>query len=230
MENQFVVDLSQRIYPGKEVNFPMELDLRDAAESMPQLQYDSSIWYKIGYVSMCTHNGTHIEVPYHHLEEGLDIANFPVGNLIGNLVLLDFSSKTIEDTITLEELQAHDSEISAGDIVFLKTGMDKIFRTPNWADYPYIALEGIRWLIEKRIGCLGTDAAGIEDILAKNQPGHVTLFRGGIPLVESLTNLEQVESGKYIVFILPIAIEKADACPVRVVAVRKDGLAAMANR
>lgn len=224
MDQNSVVELSQRMYPSEEVNFKFELDLREARESMPQLNYDDDIWYKIGYVSMCTHNGTHIECPYHHLSDGSDFVTMPIGRLIGNLVVLDFGHKTITDTITADELRKYDSQIKAGDIVFIRTGMDKLFRTKQWADYPYITIEGIKWLLEKKISCLGTDAAGIEDVLAHNQPGHITLFKGNVPLVESLTNLDKVLTGKYMVFILPLPIVKSDASPVRVVAVRKDAL------
>lgn len=224
MDQDSVVELSQIMIPGQEVNFKLELDLREARESMPELNYDDSIWYKIGYVTMCTHNGTHIENPYHHLEDGMDFVDMPVSRLIGNLVLMDFSHKKIGESISLDEVKKYDKDIKAGDIVFMKTGLDKIFRTERWAEYPYLDIEAIKWLIEKKIGCLGTDSAGIEDNLGFNQPGHVTLFKGNIPLVESLTNLDKVETGKYMVFILPLPMVKVDASPVRVVAVKKDAL------
>lgn len=219
-----VIDLSQKLYSNGETNFNFELDLRDAVLSMPELSYDDDIWYKIGYVKMCTHNSTHVEVPHHHLSDGDDLVDTPISRMVGNLVVMDFVGKTPEDYITKEELMAYDDLIHEGDIVFIKTHMDKLFRTRDWARYPYIEIEGIKWLIEKKIGCLGGDAAGIEDILAHNQPGHVTLFKGGIPLVESLTNLDKVENGKFMAFILPLPIVNGDASPVRVIAIRKDAL------
>ena len=230
MKQNDVVDLSQPLYSGKEANFNFELDLRDAKESMPELSYDEDIWYKIGYVNMCTHNSTHVEVPYHHLSDGMDLLHAPLHRLMGNLVIMDFTGKTPSDIITLQELQQYGQQVHEGDIVFIKTHMDKLFRSKDWSKYPYIAIEGIQWFIDKGIACLGTDAAGIEDILAHNQPGHITLFKGGIPLVESLTNLDQVESGKYMAFILPLPIEHGDASPVRVVAVSKEALLSELNK
>ena len=55
MKKNSIVDLSQKMYSGKEVNFNFELELRDAVESMSQLKYTDDVWYKIGYVNMCTH-------------------------------------------------------------------------------------------------------------------------------------------------------------------------------
>ena len=224
MDKKYVVDLSQQMRPEEEVNFPFSIDLKDATESMPELEHDADAWYKIGYVSMCTHNGTHVEVPYHHLQEGMDLAEFPLHQMIGSMVLMDFSHKKIGEEITLEEVRKYDGKIQEGDIVFIKTGMDSLFRTGNWVKYPYVALDTVHYLIDKKIGCLGTDAAGIEDNDIPNQPAHVALFRAEIPLVESLTNLDAVKDGEYMVFILPLPIVHGDASPVRVTAVAKSGL------
>ncbi|WP_066686387.1 cyclase family protein [Christensenella intestinihominis] len=224
MNKKYVVDLSQQMRPGEEVNFPFEIDLKDATESMPELEHDADSWYKIGYVNMCTHNGTHVEVPYHHLKDGMDLAEFPLHQMIGNMVLMDFSYKKIGEEITTEEVRAYDDKIHEGDIVFIKTGMDSLFRTKDWVKYPYVALEAVHYLIDKKIGCLGTDAAGIENNDIPNQPAHVSLFQAKIPLVESLTNLDAVKKGNYMVFILPLPIVHGDASPVRVTAIEKKGL------
>ena len=224
MDKKYVVDLSQRLIPGKEHNFNFDIDLRDAVDSMAELAYDPSVWYKIAYVSMCTHNSTHVEVPYHHIKEGLYVADFPLERFIGNLTLLDFSDKPDDGVITLEDLKKYDERIHEGDIVFMKTHMDKYFRSADWNTYPYVEVAGIEWLIKKKISVLGTDAAGIESSTAFNQPGHVTLFKANIPLVESLTNLDAIEDGKYIACVLPLPIENGDASPVRVTAIAKEGL------
>ena len=224
MKKNAVIDLSQKIYNQKEVNFPFKLDLKDAVESMAGLMYSEDTWYKIGYVNMCTHNGTHVEVPRHHQKDGADLVQVPLGQLIGNLVILDFTDKTIDGCITKEDLMKYDSLIHEGDIVIIKTHMDQLFRTEKWDKYPYVTVDGIKYLVSKKIGCLGTDSAGIEDENAKDQPSHVTLFNGGIPLVESATNLDEIENGKYIAIILPLPIVDGDASPIRMIAINKEAL------
>ena len=226
MKKEYVIDLSQRLIPGQEHNFPFDIDLRDATESMSELSHDEDVWYKIAYVSMCTHNSTHVEVPFHHIREGLQIADFPLEKLIGNLVLLDFSNKKEDGVITVSDLKKYDGKIHEGDVVFMKTHMDKYFRSADWNTYPYVEVAGVEYLISKKISVLGTDGAGIENPEAHNQPGHVTLFKANIPLVESLTNLDALQPDEeYVAFILPIPIEKGDACPVRVTAVSKKAFA-----
>ena len=231
MRKEYFVDLTQRLLPGREANFELQAKSSDATEFMPQLQHDDDVWYIISRLDMCTHNGTHVEVPFHHLKDGLDVAQFPVNQMCGNMVLIDISDKEPFTEVTLDEMMKYDEQIEAGDIIFFKTGRDQLFRDPeHWCDYQYLSIDVINWIIQKGVICIGTDAAGIEDIGAKNQPGHCTLFRANIPLVESLTNLEKVESNQYIVFVLPLPIEGIEASPVRVIAIRKEGLAEEAAR
>lgn len=230
MKKEYVVDLTQRLIPNGEHNFEFTIDLRDADESINSAGYDEETWYKIAYVGMCTHNSTHVEVPFHHIKTGLTVADFPLEQMIGNLVVLDFTHKKEDDFISEEDLRAYDDLIHEGDIVFLKTHMDKYFRSEKWCTYPYVTVAGVEYLVSKKIGVLGTDAAGIEnedksDPSTYNQPAHTALLSANIPLIESLTNLDAVENGKYMVFILPIPIEQGDACPVRVTAIDKKGLA-----
>jgi arylformamidase len=49
-------------------------------------------------------------------------------------------------------------------------------------------------------------------------------------MIESLTNLDKIENGKYIVFILPLAMEGLEASPLRVIAIRKEDLHELSTR
>ena len=79
-------------------------------------------------------------------------------------------------------------------------------------------------MIKKQIACLGTDSTGLEVPDTDYQPNHQAIFKAGIPMIESLTNLDKIENGKYDVVILPIPIEGLEASPLQVVAIRKGAL------
>jgi len=229
MEKEKVVELSHRIIAGKE-NFKMEAGVDDVTNILPEVIHRPDVWYVLGEVTFCTHVGTHIEVPFHHLEHGDDVADFPFYKLIGPLVVLDFSHKKDQEAITLEELKAHEYLIHEGDIVFIRSGMDKYFRTERWNEQPHLTEEANQWLIDKKIACLGSDAAGLEVPGTDYQPNHQAIFNAGIPMIESLTNLDKIENGKYIVFILPLPIEGVEASPLRVIAIRKEDLHELSKR
>ena len=223
MEDIDIIELSHRIIPGKE-HFKLETKVVDVTDVLPQVKHRSDVWYILGEVHYCTHVGTHIEVPFHHHKEGNDVADFPFRRLIGNVVVLDFRHKRHRESISLEEIQQYDSLIKKGDIVFIQTGMDQFYRTDRWDEQPYLSIEANQWLIDKGIACLGTDASGLEVPETDYQPNHQAIFKAGIPMIESLTNLELIKNGNYVVFILPLPIEGLEASPLRVIAIRKGAL------
>lgn len=218
-----VVVLSQQIEMGREF-FKLDVKVEDITKTLTDHKHRNDVWYVLGEVTFCTHVGTHIEAPYHHVKDGKDIAELEVHKLIGNCVVLDFHTKEHRNPITLEELKKYDNEIREGDIVFIRTGMDKLYGTDRWNEMPYLTEEANSWLINKKIACLGMDSAGLEVPDTDYQPNHTALFGAGIPQIESLTNLEKIENGKYLVIILPLPIKGLDASPLRVVAIRKEAL------
>lgn len=216
-----IIDLSHRMKPGKE-NFKLELKNFFVDEIMPDIKRRKDLWYILSEVTMSSHVGTHIEFPYHHLKEGQDAADFPVEKLIGKGVLLDFSYKKIGEAITLDELRSYEQKIKKEDILLIRTDCDKFFRTKHWIDFPHMTTEGVQWLIEeKQINCLGTDAAGIEVPDTDYQPNHMLLLENNIPIIESMTNLRSLKKERFLLFILPLPIEKLDSSPVRVVAIEE---------
>jgi len=135
-----IVELSHRIIPGEE-HFQLETRIDDVTNILPEVKHRADVWYVLGAVTYCTHVGTHIEVPFHHLKEGDDVAQFPVSKLVGPLVVLDFRQKKDQEAITLEEIKAHDAKVHEGDIVFIRTGADKLYRTPRWNEQPHLTVE-----------------------------------------------------------------------------------------
>ncbi len=219
-----LIDLSQRIVKGREF-FKLETKVDDVTNILPDTKHRPDVWYVLGEVTFCTHVGTHIESPFHHVKEGVNVADIPIDRLVGGCVMVDFSAKKHQEAITLPELKKYDREIKAGDLVFVRTGADRLYGTPRWMEFPYLTEEATLWLInDKKISCLGTDAAGLERLGTDYQPIHTILFKAGVPMIESLTNLEKIKNGEYMVTVFPLPIEGLDACPVRVVALRKEAL------
>lgn len=229
MKKEDVIELSHRMIAGKE-NFKLEIRIDDIAEVRPSAVHTHSpdVWYTLGETTLCTHAGTHIEMPYHHLRDGLDIADFPVYRLIGDGVVMNFSEKKADEAITLVEVKKYQDQIHEGSFVFIWNGMDKFHRTKQWMQWSYLTEEATNWLIEKKIACIGTDAPGLEvpaDLpKTQDQPNHTAFFKANIPIIESLTNLGKIENGKYLVIVLPLPIEGLDASPLRVIAINKEAL------
>ena len=214
-----IVELSHRMVPGKEI-FKLEVHNFPVEELLPQIRRREDLWYIMSDVTMSSHAGTHIEFPFHHLRDGTDAADFPVERLIGDAVLLDLSGVPSQEAIPKTALEVQAEVIHEHDIVIVRTGLDRLFHTDRWMEQPYLAPDALEWLIEeKKMRCLGTDAAGLDNLGTDHQPNHMMLFQHGVPLIESMTNLSQLAHQRFQIFILPLPIEGLDACPVRIVAI-----------
>lgn len=197
----------------------VELQTHQIEELYPQYHRRPEDWYILQTVHFNAHVGTHIESPFHHRKDGLNISQIALDTLIGDAVKLDFTHKKPNDVITLEEFQAACNGIDLdGKIVFMHTGRDKFYNKAGGHDRPYPENTVIQWLLRQKIKCLAIDATGIEVKGLDYQPNHATLFSQNIPLVENVTNLESIEGQLFKVCILPINIEGLESCPVRVVA------------
>jgi arylformamidase len=218
-----IVELSHRMIPGKE-NFQLDINVRDVTEYLPNVKHRPEIWYVLTDIKMNSHMGTHIEFPYHHWKEGVTGADFPLSQLIGNAVVLDFSKKKKDEWITLEEVKEYEGQIQEGDILFIRTDMDQFFREENWADEVHLKEEALDWLLGFNPKVVGTDATGFEVPGTDYQPNHLKLFSKGIGMIESACNLKAIQGKRPLVFILALPIEGIDACPVRIIGITEGGI------
>ena len=85
----------------------------------------------------------------------------------------------------------------------------------------YFSTAGLQWLVDQGIKLMGVDSGGVE--LSHDEThanvNHLVLFRAGIPLIENLTNLDQVPRSRAMVYALPVPVSGLDAFPLRVIAV-----------
>ena len=217
-----IVDLSHKLYPGKE-EYQLELATHFTDEIYPQYKRDKDTWYIMQDLRMSSHCGTHVELPYHHNRDGLDAGSFPLERLIGDAVLLDFTHKLPGDTITVEELKARDDKIRIGDMVLFNFNCARFYRTPQSHDRPQIAHDAIRWLIaEKKINLIGSDASGIEVKGVPNQPNHQLLMKHQIPIIEFAAHLDQLRKERFTLLVLALPVVGLDSCPVRLIAIEDE--------
>jgi arylformamidase len=213
-----MIELSHRMVPGQE-EFKLEIATFNTDEVMSRIKRRPDVWYILQEVTMSSHVGTHVELPYHHLKSGKSAAEYPLQRLVGEAVVLEFSHKKKDEEIQTREIVHTGVQIRPGDIVFIRTDMDKLWKTPKGHDRPCLSVEAARYLAQDcKISCLGTDATGLEIRGTDDQPVHQLLFAHDVALVESLRDLDQIRVERFLVFILPLPVQGLDSCPVRVVA------------
>lgn len=160
-----------------------------------------------------SHTGSHVDSPYHFLQNGKTIEKISLDRFMGKAIVLDFTK--VKDCITKKHLQ--NSKTQKNDIVLLKTKnkQDKEFDF----NFTYLEKSGAEYLVSKKIKAVGIDNLGIE----RSQPNHEThkiLLGKNIPIFEGL-DLSKVNEGRYYFHGLPLKIRKSDASPIRAVLVKK---------
>ena len=212
MKDYRLVDLTHVLLPGQE-QYTVEIKQRGKLRTTDtgDIMHDVYMW---------SHSGTHVEVSLHFYAKGKDTGAFKPETFIGPAVLLDFRTKEVNQAITLEDLQAA-GDIQLGDIVILWEGRSHQYRTTDSHHRPYLDHDAAKWLIhDRKIRCLGTDSSGFEVRGVDNHPNHHLFFKPGIdvPVIECLTNLDQIGQQRFFFMGAPIPIQGCDASPIRAVA------------
>jgi kynurenine formamidase len=130
-------------------------------------------------------------------------------------------------TITPEDLaRAARAEIRPGDIVLIRTGWSRYFedarRFISEVRGPGPAIDGARWLSERRVFAAGSDTVAFEKVPDADMPVHVHLLvESGIHIIECL-NLDDLATAgvtEFLFVALPLKIRGATGSPIRPVAI-----------
>ncbi len=177
-------------------------------------------WYVVTQLSLSGHAGTHVEAPFHAISDGSDVGALAVERFFGEAAILDLSAVPDAAPFELALLRAAADRVGgirAGDVVFLRFDWDR--RASANASYPpYPEPAALRWLVDQGIKLLGIDSPGLEVRGDRSLPNHHLLFDRGVPLIESLANLDQLRTSRVFVFAVPLPAHGADAIPLRVLA------------
>lgn len=178
-------------------------------------------WYIMSNITMVSHIGTHIEVPYHLFPNGYDLSNMPLDTYYGNGILLDFSEIQQRIEISVEQvIMAAEKAggIHCGDIVLCNLGYANRYGQKSYSESPYFSTDAINWLVDSGMKMMGVDAGGIELPASEEHVNHTALFAKNIPLIENIANLNSLPRNGFQISAFPYPIRGVEAFPLRVVA------------
>ncbi len=215
-----IVDLTWPLVPG-EGGRPLTIERGRTEEITVHVPVDHP-WYIMHRVNTISHIGTHIEAPYHCIEDGRDLADIPLEQLVGEAVVLDLGALPPDSTVGAAELAAVAEAaggLRRGDIAFLLTGYAGRQGTDTYEHRPSLLAGAMDYLVEAGVKLVGTDLSGLEGPLT---PGHLdchlALLGRDIPFIENVANLDALSRSRVFVCALPIPVRGLDAFPLRIVA------------
>ena len=213
-----IVDLSHRVDEDTQV-FPG--DPRPHFEPATTIENDGA---NVLSLHIGSHSGTHVDAPYHFVEDGARIDEMDPELFIGPAVIMDVRGKEPREHITAEDLQPYEDQLLEGVIAVVRTGWYKHYGTPHYYDHPFLDRQAARLILGSGVRTVAIDALNVDETVLEGQnpegyPVHDLICGAGGIIAENLTNLGNVDFPDPIVSLLPVKLAGSDGAPVRAVAI-----------
>ena len=202
-------------------------------------QTDQDYFYSAFSFCSAEHGGTHLDAPIHFAEGRRSVEELAPEQLIGQVVVIDVSSKALGDRdylVNTEDISGYESEygrLPDQSILLLRTGYGRFW--PDRANYlgtseigpeaipglhfPGLDPEAAKWLVQERnIKAIGLDTPSIDYGQSKDFEAHRILFAENIPAFENLANLDQLPVNGAWIIALPMSIAGGSGAPLRAIA------------
>lgn len=169
----------------------------------------------VSRIQMGVHTGTHVDAPYHFIDEGKTVDNLDIGLLTGRAYVLHLPDEV--DIITKELIENSAIPPRTKRVLF-KTRNSRHWTTDHQKfDEDYVALdaEAAAILIQRGVKLIGVDYLSVAPY-SDTAPTHRVLLEAGIVVVEGL-NLSEVQQGRYTLYCLPLKIAGVDGAPARAI-------------
>jgi arylformamidase len=209
-----LVDLSRALESGMPV-FPgdPEVELEPAGALPP---------WRVTRLHLGTHSGTHIDAASHFVPGGTTIDRYPLERFVLPALVAPIDAGAGE-AITWSSLAAVLPGQLDGLAVLLRTGWDAHWGSDQALGHPYLSEEAASALVAHGVRLVGTDALNVDATEAGTTHVHAALLGADVLIVENLTGLDALESGRtYLCVFVPLRIEGADGSPIRAYAIAGD--------
>ena len=175
-------------------------------KSMPEHDFN------LRSISMGSHQGTHLDAPFHFLADGITVDRIPLEQTTGPAILVDLGERPPRASIEIEDFAGLD--LQPGARLVYRLGWDRhVGEARYFTDMPRLSVAAAAWLAERRLALLGMDSPtpnpdhGVEV--------HRLLLGSGAVLLEALSGLDQLRAGAFWLHAAPLRIVGSDGAPVR---------------
>lgn len=216
-----IIDITGQIHTGMwSYGFPYpEITVRPMTK-VDWVEYNTHAEVIDGFNSQC---GTYLETPAHYLgDKSYPLIDVPVDKLLDiPTVIIDLGDlrNAQRTAITRQMLEENPAAqyITEGCCILLCAHWGSKWDDKDYLSMsPYITLEAMQWLVEKKPFLMGSDFPTWDNV--QNTQGFWDLFyNSDILMVAPCVNLEQVQKPTALLTVLPIKVEKTCCIPCRAV-------------
>ena len=187
-----IIDISQEVFSCR--TFPG--DPQPVYSRISSMENGDT--YNLTEFSMCAHNGTHIDAPFHFINDGKTVDQLELSQFVGNCYVVRREGElTSDDVIEIMEA-AREADASKRILIAGKT---------------VVTAEAARAFAQAGIVLIGNESqtVGPED---SPMEVHLILLGAGIVLLEGIV-LTDVAEGRYFLSAAPLDLGGSDGAPCR---------------
>jgi kynurenine formamidase len=177
--------------------------------------------YNLELLFLSSHSGTHMDAPYHFLEDGQTVDQIPAHRFSRNAILIKLR-KRANQPITKKDIldfESKNQKIPTGSTIIFHTGWSKNLRKKSYFEKnPGLSIDASKYLALKKINLVGIDSPSIDLGSDAKFPVHHFLSKNNILIVENLTNLDKIKEKYFKLVVLPLKLKDATGSPVRAIA------------
>lgn len=163
--------------------------------------------YNLSEISMCVHNGTHIDAPYHFLQNGTTVEKISLDKVIGYTFVTTHNGElSSDDAIHILE-KAKQNSLESAKRILIKGDATVTLSAAEVFEKNHIVLIGVE-----------SQSVGPEKA---PMAVHLALLEKEIVLLEGL-RLFDVSEGVYFLCAAPLALAGSDGAPCRAILIQFD--------
>ena len=193
-------DISQevfgcQVYPGDPAPEKQILNSMEEGDS-----------YNLSAFSMCAHNGTHIDAPFHFIRDGKTVDSIDLDAFVGMAYVAEHQGIVSGDDAAQILKKAKEQDPNAAKRILIKGNAE-------------VSTEAAKVFASSGILLLGNESqtVGPEDAPMEV---HLILLGAGVVLLEGI-RLENVSEGVYMLNAAPLNLSGADGSPCRAVLIAR---------
>ncbi len=194
-----IYDISQELYSS--VVFPGD----PAPSSKVLASMNEGSLYNLTFISMCAHNGTHIDAPKHFIKDGKGVDEIALERVVGKCFVCE-AEGLIGEREALDIInRAKALSIECSKRILIKGNAT-------------LSVDGAN-AIKERIFLYGNESQTVgegENIATV----HRILLQKEVVLLEGI-RLSEVSEGEYLLFSAPISLKGGDGSPCRAILVKE---------
>lgn len=198
-----IYDISQEVF-GCQVYAGDPMPKKQTIRSME----DGEV-YNLTAFSMCAHNGTHIDAPFHFIKDGKTMDAICLESFVGMAYVAEYQGTLNADDAGKILTRAKEHDLESAKRVLIKGDVE-------------VSLEAAGVFASSGILLLGNEP---QTVGPQNEPMavHLALLKAGAVLLEGI-RLAEVSEGVYFLNAAPLNLAGADGSPCRAILIDMDCL------